>query len=217
MYGLTKKEYEQYVLLKQNASRFQQRSTTTFNEVAYKKKWVTTKKNIGTKENPNLVWWDRKTKSAYDINKVSSAHIDQEYKSKYNTLTPLDDLKYLEAKYNIGRTEAAIKGKLGPLSNLRSDLSIPLEGGGLEIDVSRKEKLTKQKKDLPGLLEKSSYWNKPNDNSSTNNKSKVPVLFKTNQTIDFSYISNPQNREIAKSLHRQLNETKASIVGEYFT
>jgi len=45
----------------------------------------------------------------------------------------------------------------------------------------------------------------------------VPVLFKTNQTIDFSYISNPQNREIAKSLHRQLNETKASIVGEYFT
>jgi len=52
---------------------------------------------------------------------------------------------------------------------------------------------------------------------STNNKSKVPVLFKTNQTIDFSSISNPQNREIAKSLHKQLDETKASIVGEYFT
>ena len=46
---------------------------------------------------------------------------------------------------------------------------------------------------------------------------KVPVLFESNKTIDFSYISNPQNREIAKSLHRQLNETKASIVGEYFT
>jgi hypothetical protein len=212
MYGLTKKEYEQYVLLKKNASRFQQRSTTTFNEPAYRKKWVTTKKNIGTKEKPNLVWWDRKTNSPYDLDKVSSAHIDREYKSKYNTKTPLADLEYLQAKFNKGRTEAAIEGNLGPLSNLRSDLSIPLEGGGLEVDVSRKEKLTKQKAALPELLEKSSYWNRQNDDPSINKKPKVPNLFKSKQ-LDLTQIKDPENKKIAKELHDETEKQKKIILG----
>tara|TARA_R100000152_G_C6658821_1_gene98287 strand:- start:8 stop:643 length:636 start_codon:yes stop_codon:yes gene_type:complete len=204
MYGLTEKEYQQYILLKQNASRFQQRSTYSFNEAAYRKKWVTTKKNIGTKEKPNLVWWDRKTNSPYDLDKVSSAHIDKEYKSKYNTKTPLADLEYLEAKFNKGRTEAAIEGNLGPLSNLRSKFSTPLEGGGLVIDLKRKTRLAEQEEKLRNLENKAS--------DKVTETEKKPKVFKLVESKQIDYTNLHPDNEHIKVLDKQIEEKKHQMM-----
>ena len=223
MYGLSKKEYAQYVLLKQNSWKFKNRGSTTFNEAEYRKNNVTTKKNIGTEENPNLVWWDSKTQTPYDADKVANTHVDNEYTTKYKTKTPWADLQVLEARLKIGRTKAAIKGELGPLSSLKSGLSTPIEGGGLEIDFARRNRLKELEKSLPALIEKSSYKGistEKDDNTSSPAPVKPPV--KENQIQDagdlLDLISKNQEPVTINSRHQtNLNQIASNPNADRFT